>query len=113
MSKPYQRYIGFGLPVVPLIHEELQREPDQWFSALESITEQNPVPPEAKGTVRWMAQAWIDWRKQQRYLMTVALISSSSTSFQRSLKAARSCSGSLASSGSSRMLARSESAFQC
>src|SRR5580700_6108390 len=52
MLKPYQRIIGLGLPVVPLIIEELQRDPDQWFWALESITEQDPVPPEAKGKVR-------------------------------------------------------------
>jgi len=68
MLKPYQRIIGLGLPVVPLILEELQREPDQWFWALESITEQNPVPPEAKGKVRLMAQAWIDWGKQRGYV---------------------------------------------
>jgi hypothetical protein len=66
--KPYQRIIGLGLPVVPLILEELQREPDQWFWALESITEQDPVPPEAKGKVRLMAQAWIDWGKQRGYI---------------------------------------------
>ncbi len=68
MLKPYQRIIGLGLPVVPLILDELQREPDQWFWALESITEQNPVPPEAMGKVRLMAQAWIDWGKQHGYL---------------------------------------------
>jgi len=38
--------IGLGWPVVPLILEELNREPNQWFWALEAITEQNPVPPE-------------------------------------------------------------------
>jgi hypothetical protein len=48
--KPYQRIIGMGPPVVPLILDELRREPDQWFWALESITEQNPVPPEAMGS---------------------------------------------------------------
>jgi hypothetical protein len=68
MLKPYQRIIGLGPPVVPLILDELRREPDQWFWALESITEQNPVPPEAMGKVRLMAQAWIDWGKQQGYV---------------------------------------------
>jgi hypothetical protein len=29
MLEPYQGIIGMGLPVVPLILEELQREPDQ------------------------------------------------------------------------------------
>ena len=52
MLQPYQRIIGLGMPVVPLILEELNREPNQWFWALEAITGQNPVPPEALGKVR-------------------------------------------------------------
>jgi hypothetical protein len=69
LLKPYQRIIGMGLPAVPLILEELRREPDQWFWALEAITEANPVPPEAAGNVRLMAQAWLDWGKQQGLLL--------------------------------------------
>ena len=64
MLKPYQQIIGMGMPVVPLILEELQREPDQWFWALEAITRENPVPPEAAGRVRLMAQAWIERGRQ-------------------------------------------------
>lgn len=66
--RPYQGIIGMGLPAVPLILEELRREPDQWFCALEAITEENPVPPEAAGNVRQMAQAWIDWGVRQGFL---------------------------------------------
>jgi hypothetical protein len=47
MLKPYQRIIGMGWPAVRLIVEELRREPDQWFWALEAITEENPVPGSA------------------------------------------------------------------
>jgi hypothetical protein len=68
MLKPYQRIIGMGPAVVPLILEELQREPDHWFWALEAITQQDPVPPEARGKVGEMANAWIAWGKQQGYL---------------------------------------------
>jgi hypothetical protein len=68
MLKPYQRIIGMGLPVVPLILEELKRSPDQWFWALEAITEQNPVPPSAAGRVQQMAQAWIDWGLKQGFV---------------------------------------------
>jgi hypothetical protein len=68
MLTPYQRIIGLGLPAVPLILEELQREPDQWFWALESITEQDPVPADARGKVKLMAQAWIDWGTELGYL---------------------------------------------
>jgi hypothetical protein len=68
MLKPYQRIIGMGDRALPLILEELQREPDHWFWALEAITQANPVPPEAAGKVRQMAEAWIAWGKQHGYL---------------------------------------------
>jgi hypothetical protein len=65
MLGPYQRIIGMGPMVVPLILEELRREPDHWFWALEAITEEDPVPPEVKGKVRQMADAWVRWGEQQ------------------------------------------------
>ncbi|MHC5538452.1 hypothetical protein ACYOEI_09505 [Singulisphaera rosea] len=70
MLKPYQRIIGMGPPVVPMILEELSREPNQWFWALEAITAQNPVPPEVLGEVRLMAEAWIQWGERQDVLAT-------------------------------------------
>jgi hypothetical protein len=66
----YQRIIGMGRDALPLILEKLQREPDQWFWALESITEENPVPPEAAGSVDRMAQAWIEWGRRQGFVKT-------------------------------------------
>ena len=68
MLKPYQQIIGMGEAAVPLILEELQREPDQWFWALEAITQENPVPPESAGKVRAMAEAWVAWGKRQGYM---------------------------------------------
>lgn len=65
---PYQQIIGMGLPAIPLILEELQREPRQWFWALESITGENPVPAEIAGKVRESAQAWIDWGRRSGYI---------------------------------------------
>jgi hypothetical protein len=54
MLQPYQRMIGMGLSAVPLILEELHREPDQWFWALEAITEEDPVPPRTPArSIRW------------------------------------------------------------
>src|SRR5947209_3632623 len=49
MLRPYQRIIGMGEAAVPMILEELRREPDHWFWALEAITEDDPVPPEDVG----------------------------------------------------------------
>ncbi len=68
MLKPYQQIIGMGEAAVPLILEELQREPDQWFWALEAITQEDPVPPESAGKVRAMAEAWVQWGKRQGYM---------------------------------------------
>jgi hypothetical protein len=65
MLPPYQRIIGMGPSVVPLILEELRQEPDHWFWALESITEENPVPVESLGKVRLMARAWVNWGERE------------------------------------------------
>ena len=68
MLHPYQKIIGMGATAVPLILEELRREPDQWFWALEVITDENPVTPEAAGKVRLMAQAWVEWGKENGFI---------------------------------------------
>lgn len=68
MLKPYQQIIGMGTPAVPLILEEMRREPGQWFWALEAITGQEPVPPEAPGRVRLMTDAWLEWGRQHGLL---------------------------------------------
>jgi hypothetical protein len=67
LLQPYQRIIGMGQEAVPFLLEELRREPDQWFWALEAITQENPVPPEAAGKVRLMAETWIEWGKKHGY----------------------------------------------
>jgi len=68
MLRSYQQIIGMGDPAIPLLLEELQREPDHWFWALEVITSENPVPPEANGRIDDMAQAWINWGRQKGYI---------------------------------------------
>jgi hypothetical protein len=64
LLQPYQRIIGMGPPAVPLILEELQSQPNQWFWALEAITGENPVTGGAAGNVAAMADAWIQWGKK-------------------------------------------------
>ena len=65
MLASYQRIIGLGPAVLPLIFRELEREPDHWFWALAAITDANPVPSESQGKVPEMAQAWIDWARRE------------------------------------------------
>ncbi len=60
----YQRIIGMGPAVLPLLLEELRRKPDWWFWALRAITGENPAPPEAAGKLKEITAAWIAWGQQ-------------------------------------------------
>jgi hypothetical protein len=55
----YQQIIGMGPAVVPLILRELERELDHWFWALKAMIGTDPVPPESRGKLREMAEAWL------------------------------------------------------
>jgi hypothetical protein len=67
MHPAYQRIIGMGRPVVPLILRDLEQKPDHWFWALRAITGDNPVKSEQRGRMKLMAQAWIQWGKENGY----------------------------------------------
>jgi hypothetical protein len=68
MNLNYQKIIGMGSPVIPLILRELNEQPDDWFYALRMITRENPIRPEDKGDIKKMAQTWIEWGKLNNYL---------------------------------------------
>jgi hypothetical protein len=63
----YQKIIGMGERVVPLLLAELRREPDDWFWALHAITGANPVPSANRGNLRAMAEAWLQWGSEKGY----------------------------------------------
>ena len=67
MNTAYQKIIGMGTPVVGLILQDLKRQPDHWFWALRSITGENPVEPNDRGRVGQMAEAWLEWGRQNGY----------------------------------------------
>ena len=67
MHPAYQRIIGMGQPVVPLILRDLEQKPDHWFWALRAITGANPVKSDMVGRMKLMAQAWIQWGKEHGY----------------------------------------------
>ncbi|HEX8163530.1 MAG TPA: hypothetical protein VF538_16790 [Pyrinomonadaceae bacterium] len=54
--------------VVPLILRELQDMPNDWFWALRVITDEDPTSPEQAGDMEAMAQAWLEWGKENKYL---------------------------------------------
>ena len=61
----YQRIIGMGFETLPFLLRELERKPDHWFWALTAITGVDPVPPEDRGKLRKMVEAWLRWGKEQ------------------------------------------------
>jgi hypothetical protein len=65
MHPAYQQIIGMGPAALPLLVEELRREPDHWFWALQAITGVNPVPAQDRGDTTSMTQAWLAWTNQQ------------------------------------------------
>ena len=60
----YLQIIGMGKQALPLLVQELRREPDHWFVALQAITGIDPIPPSASGNVDEMALAWLVWAEQ-------------------------------------------------
>ena len=67
MCPSYQRIIGLGAPVIPLLLRELERAPDHYFWALKAITGADPVPVASHGKVRDMTRYWIEWGRQNGY----------------------------------------------
>ncbi len=68
MHPAYQQIIGMGPIAIPSILKELKKKPGHWFWALRAITGEDPVPPEQSGRMRQMAEAWLNWGKEQGYL---------------------------------------------
>lgn len=66
MHPSYQKIIGMGPAVVPLILREIERQPHHWFWALQSITGESPVP-EGVANLDQAAKAWLEWGRKQGY----------------------------------------------
>jgi signal recognition particle GTPase len=64
----YLSIIGLGLNVVPLILQELRREPAWWFRALRHVTRSDPVAAEIRGNLKAMTEAWLNWGHNNGYL---------------------------------------------
>lgn len=60
----YQEIIALGPAVVPLILDEMRREADQWFWALQTLTGENPAPLAAQGNMKEMTAHWLKWAEK-------------------------------------------------
>ncbi len=69
MHPAYQQIIGMGQDAIPLILAEMKRKPGHWFWALKSITGEDPVLPEQRGRIKKMTEAWINWGRNQGYIL--------------------------------------------
>jgi hypothetical protein len=67
MHPAYLKIIGMGQAAIPLLLRELERQPDMWFLALRSITEEDPVSEEHRGNVKAMAGDWVEWGRESGY----------------------------------------------
>lgn len=64
----YLEIIGMGPSAIPMILDELDREPNHWFPALMAIANgHNPVPAEDAGDIDRMTEAWLQWAKENTY----------------------------------------------
>ena len=59
MHPAYQRIIGMGWLAVPLILQQLRRQPDHWLWALHSITGEEPA--HATDGFQAAVEAWLRW----------------------------------------------------
>ena len=65
--RTYIRIIALGEAVVPLLIEDLQRDPNtNWYTALVILTDENPVTPALAGNYPAMAAAWKTWLDKGR-----------------------------------------------
>ena len=61
MHSAYQRLIGLGPQVIPLILGELAKRPGHWFWALSALTGADPVAPADRGQLPAMTASWLQW----------------------------------------------------
>ena len=64
----YQRIIGLGPQVIPLVLAELEAATGHWFWALSALTGENPVGADDAGRVEAMRAAWLRWGRDNGWI---------------------------------------------
>jgi len=65
MHASYQRIIGLGPSVIPLILRDLRDNGGPWFWALRALTGENPVPQAHRGKMDLMTNDWLKWGQEK------------------------------------------------
>jgi len=66
MYSAYQRIIGMGPAVIPLVLRELEERPDHWFWALTYLTGEHPA--ESATNFDEARSAWLRWGRGRGYI---------------------------------------------
>lgn len=69
-NENYQEIIRLGFQVVPLIIEDMKKEPHHWFQALTKITNVDPTMPYNRGDLNKMTKDWLDYWNYGKDLKT-------------------------------------------
>jgi len=64
----YLKIISMGEPVIPLVLQDLQERGGYWYRALRILSDEDPVPPEGRGEVPKMKEAWLNWGRDKGYI---------------------------------------------
>lgn len=64
----YRELIALGTAALPYLFRDLQQTGDGHLSkALTAITGAHPIPAEARGQVRQIAETWVRWARENGY----------------------------------------------
>ena len=63
----YQEIVNLGEEAIPLILEEIESRSSFIFMALHDITGGDPIPPEDRGRVPRMIEAWSRWGNEHGF----------------------------------------------
>jgi hypothetical protein len=63
----YQRIIGLGPEVLPLVFADLRETGAPWFWALRALTGKNPVPADHRGNMKLTTHDWLEWAREHGY----------------------------------------------
>jgi hypothetical protein len=63
----FREIVGLGEAVIPFLLRDLEERPRLWVWALAEITGADPVPPEDRGDIARMRDAWLHWGKESGY----------------------------------------------
>jgi hypothetical protein len=68
LNRHYQRIIGLGPVVIPLVLKELRDFGGPWFAALNALTGENLITQEDAGNMNKIREKWLTWGKKNNYL---------------------------------------------